>query len=265
MIITDKHNCRVQTIKKAPQAHTAPKSTFYADFKVCLALEGTARWEIGDKTYCVQPGDIFLLSPGQQRHFTDFGEAGFQLCAFVLTRSAFTAPHHFLFFLGRTRKQEYLIREARLSALLKEAYEAWITDAPFRYEMLSVKLTEFFIKAREGCPPDGTVLHEDLQMLRLLRYIDENISAGLRLRDVAELAGMSQSTFSRHFAKWNGLSFQHYLLEKKLQRAILLLQTTDLKIIDIATESGFDSLSGFYDAFQKKTGTTPRKFLEYDI
>ena len=49
-------------------------------------------------------------------------------------------------------------------------------------------------------------------------------------------------------------------MEKKTKHAIKLMNTTNLKVIDIALESGFDSISGFYDAFKKITGTTPKNF-----
>ena len=68
-----------------------------------------------------------------------------------------------------------------------------------------------------------------------------------------------------NFAEINGISFKQYVVEKRLQRAILLLKTTNRKMIDIAMDCGFDSISGFYSAFRKKTGTTPNKFFELDV
>lgn len=266
MIIVNKNNCSVQTMQKGPGSDAAPKNTFYADFKVCLALEGEAVWEIEDQTLRIQPGDIIFLSIGQKRRFTSFGKNGFKLCAFVLTRNAFSKPHHFMFFLNRVKKQANVIKSSALSALLKEAYDEWQAESPFRYELASAKLTEFFIKAeKEANDPFGPVTQNDLEMLKIMDHIDANISNQISLRSVAKKAGMSDSTFSRHFSEWNGVSFKQYVIEKKIQRAILLLQTTDLKMIDIALESGFDSISGFYDAFKKKTGTTPSNFSEYKI
>ena len=264
MILVNKNNFSVHTIHKPPGASAAPKNTFYADLRICLALDGDAVWEIEDRTYRIQPGDIVLLNIGQKRHFTAFGKNGFRLCAFKLTRNAFTGPHHFLFFLNRVKRKENLIRRGALSALLQEVYDEWQKGTPFKYELASAKLTEFFIKS-EANVPFVPVKQSDLEMLEVMRHIDENISGPISLRSVATMVGMSESTFSRHFSQWNGVSFKQYVVEKKIQHAILLLQTTNLKMIDIALESGFDSVSGFYDAFQKKTGTTPRKFSEYEV
>ena len=214
----------------------------------------------------IGPGDIIFLNIGQRRHFTSFGKNGFKLCYFTLTRNAFSEPHHFMFFLERVKNQENLIKSCPLSLLLKEIYDDWQVKAPFQYALASAKLTEFFIKAeRAENYSFAPVSQKDFQMLELMDYIDSNIAKGISLSAVAKKAGMTESSFSRRFSTINGISFKKYVVEKKIQRAIWLLQTTNQKIIDIALDSGFDSISGFYDAFKKQTGTTPSKFTEYEI
>lgn len=266
MIIVNKNNFSVRTVQKNHGSAAAPKNTFYADFKVCLALAGEAVWEIEDRSYSIQPGDIVFLNIGQERHFTSFGKNGFKLCAFTLTRNAFSEFHHFLFFLEQVKKQKNVIKSSALSHLLEEVYDEWKTESPFRYALASAKLTEFFIKAERATNYSfSPATQGDLEMLKIMDHIDANITNGISLRSVAKKAGMSESALSRHFSATNGISFKQYVIEKKIQRAILLLQTTDLKMIDVALESGFDSISGFYDAFKRKTGTTPSKFSEFDI
>lgn len=266
MILVNKGNFLVHTIMKNHDSVSKPKSTFYADFKVCLALEGDAVWEIEERSHHIRPGDIVLLDLGQKRHFTFFGEAGFKLCAFTLRRDAFQGQHHFLFFREQIKRQGNLLRNEALAELLKEAYEEWVSGRSLRYELISAKLTEFFIKA-ERCT--GYTLRpmpeEQGRMLEILDYIDANITGGIRLETVAQKFGFTEWDLSRRFSAANGISFKQYVVEKKLQRAIHLLQTTDGKMIDIALDSGFDSVSGFYSAFRKKTGTTPGKFCEFDV
>lgn len=266
MIVVNKNNFSVQTIQKQHGSASAPKNAFYADYKICLALEGEAVWEIGEQTHWIQAGDIVLLKIGQQRHFTRFGNNGFKLCAFVLTRNAFSGIHHFMFFTECIKKRENVIKNSVLSSVLKEIYEEWQTESPFRYELASAKLTEFFIKAERAMNhsfAEATQGH--YEMMELMDYIDSHISNGISLSAAAKKAGMSESSFSRRFSALNGISFKQYIIEKKIQRAISLLQTTNQKVIDIASESGFDSISGFYDAFKRQTGTTPNKFTESEI
>lgn len=266
MILVNKGNFSVRTITKSQDSISAPKNTFYADFKVCLALEGEAVWEIEDRSYRIQPGDIVFLNMGQKRHFTSFGKNGFKLCAFTLSRNAFSGQHHFMFFLERIKKQGNLLRNHMLSPLLEEIYGEWKAKSQLRYELASVKLTELFIKAErlEGYTSQP-IAENHRRMLEIMDYIDANIANDISLQAVAKKAGLTESALSRQFSSINGISFKQYVVEKKIQRAIHLLQTTNRKMIDIALDSGFDSVSGFYSAFSKKTGTTPSKFYEVDV
>ena len=266
MIVVNKNNFSVHTIQKLHNSASAPKSTFHTDYKICLVLEGSAVWEIDEQSHLIQTGDIVFLKIGQKRHFTSFGKNGLKLCSFVLTRSAFSGIHHFMFFTECIKKQENVIKNSCLSSVLKEIYEEWNTEFPFRYELASAKLTEFFIKAEKSVNhPYTAATQEQYEMLELMDYIDSNITTGISLSAAAKKAGMTESSFSRRFSAVNGISFKKYVVEKKIQRAIWLLQTTNQKVIDIALDSGFDSISGFYDAFKKQTGTTPNKFSEFDI
>ena len=269
MIILNKNNFSVQTMQKRHDSASAPKSTFYADFKVCLALEGEAVWKRQKSSggfSSATAADIIFLNIGQKRHFTAFGEQGFRLCVFTLKRNAFQNMHHFLFLLDRVKHQKNVIQQSALAPLLKEIYDERAADTPFSYELASAKLTEFFIKAERlwgyTAPSFGKT---DRQMLELMDYIDANITNEISLAAVAKKAGMTESAFSRRFSAINGISFKQYVVERKIERAIFLLRNTNRKMSDIALDSGFDSISGFYSAFQKKTGTTPGKFSESNI
>lgn len=263
MIQTDSLNFSARLMQKQKNDPAAPKDTFYARFRICLALEGEAVWEIEDRTYSIRKGDIVFLNIGQRRRFTAFGEEGFRLAIFTLGRNSFAALHHFAFFLDRVKSGRNVFPSSPLAPLLQEAYEEWEGERPFRYELISAKLTEFFIKAEREEGFSVSLKKADLGLLLRMEEIDGYITEGLGLQAIACKLGMSESGFSRRFAAVNGVSFKQYSIEKKLDRAILLLKTTDLKMIDVAMECGFDSVSGFYDAFKKKTGTTPSKFSDH--
>lgn len=266
MVIVNKSNFSVHTLQKLHGSVAAPKNKYYADFKICFALEGEAVWEIDERPHRIRSGDIVFLKIGQKRHFTSFGKQGFKLGYFTLTRNAFSGLHHFVFFLECIKRKENVIKDSPLFPLLKEIYEDWRSESPYRYELASAKLTEFFIKAeRRANDTFLPITQSHYEMPEIMDYIDENITSGINLSAASRKAGMTESSFSRRFSTVNGISFKKYVVEKKIQRAIFLLQTTNRKMIDIALDSGFDSVSGFYDAFKKQTGVTPSKFMEYEV
>ncbi|MBR7165204.1 MAG: helix-turn-helix domain-containing protein [Clostridia bacterium] len=266
MVLVNQDNFSLRIMVKSQDSVSASKNTSYNNFRICFALEGEAVWEIEDRSYEVREGDVVFLNMGQKRQFTSFGKNGFKLCILNMNRNAFSGQHHFLFFLEQIKKRGNVIRNRELFLLLKEIFEEWETESSFRYELASSKLTEFFLKLErcEGYSIQG-LTENHRRILEIMDDIDANIANGITLSSVAKKAGLTESTLSRQFSKINGVSFKRYVVEKKIQRAIHLLHTTNRTIVDIASESGFDSISGFYSAFRKKTGTTPSKFDEYDV
>jgi AraC-like DNA-binding protein len=63
--------------------------------------------------------------------------------------------------------------------------------------------------------------------------------------------------FSRTFHEVVGTSFRDKQAEVRLRRAKELLATTQSKVLEVALESGYQSLSLFNLMFKKHTGVTP--------
>lgn len=265
MIGLNKNNFSAISVQKGHHSISAPKSS-YDDFRVCLVLEGSALWEIEDRGYEIGSGDVILLNFRQKRRFISFGERGLHLCALCFGRDAFLGLHHFAFFVECVKSGRYVIRNTPSSGILSEIYTEMQGNDPLRYELASAKLTEFFIKLERelgySAPSHAGI---DREMLDVLDYIDTHITSRITLSHLAVKTGLTESSFSRRFSALNGISFKQYVTAKRIARAIMLLQTTRMKTVDIALECGFDSVSGFYDAFKKQTGTTPSRFSEFEI
>ena len=262
MILVNKENFYIATMRKIHGSPVSPKHTVYGDFRICVVLEGMAVWEIDDCLWEIEQGDIILLSGGQKRQFTNFGEGGFHLCVFSLKRDVFANLQHFIFFLECIKKREYVLKQSPFIWILQEAFEVMESQSPLCYELVSAKLTEFFIKLEKERYYDYRA-HEkiDREMLDILDYIDIHLEGDITLHTLASKIGLTESAFSRRFSKLNGVSFKQYVIAKRIDRATMLLQTTDWKMTDIAQACGFESVSGFYDAFRRKTGTTPNQYL----
>ncbi|MEB3357062.1 MAG: AraC family transcriptional regulator [Synechococcales bacterium] len=96
------------------------------------------------------------------------------------------------------------------------------------------------------------------KLLQVTRYIDNALDQDIKLADLAQLAGMSQSHFSRLFKQSMGLPPYQYLLQRRVERAKHLLKNTDQSLVEIALACGFDSHSHFSKQFRQITGTTPK-------
>ena len=94
-----------------------------------------------------------------------------------------------------------------------------------------------------------------------LDYINENFHrSNLKIAEIATVVGISPYYFSRLFRQSTGLSPHEYLTQRRLEVAKQLLRKTDLPIVEISAEVGFNSQSHFITLFRKQVGTTPLKY-----
>lgn len=74
---------------------------------------------------------------------------------------------------------------------------------------------------------------------------------------LARVSGVSDAHFSRSFKDAFGIPPHRYLLTRRIERAKALLRDTDQPIIDIAFQTGWQSLGTFGRVFRDITGESP--------
>lgn len=85
------------------------------------------------------------------------------------------------------------------------------------------------------------------------RYFDQEIS----IKVMADIAEVSESSFSRKFKMTTGKSPYQYLVERRISEAKRLLRHTDQSIAEISLSVGYSNQAHFSTAFRKMTGVTP--------
>jgi transcriptional regulator GlxA family with amidase domain len=95
---------------------------------------------------------------------------------------------------------------------------------------------------------------------RLLRAKDRMDAASHEewpVQRLAKVSGVSAAHFARSFKDAFGVPPHRYLLTRRIERAKALLRDTDLPIIDIAFQTGWNSLGTFGRIFRDITGESP--------
>ena len=100
----------------------------------------------------------------------------------------------------------------------------------------------------------------DERMKQVLRYIHEHIADRIDVEDLANLASITKTYFIRLFKQEFGLSPVLYINLKKVERAQLLLYTTDCSVKEVAYKLGFSDHSYFIRLFHKVAGITPQEY-----
>ncbi len=92
---------------------------------------------------------------------------------------------------------------------------------------------------------------------RVLKYIETNLDKNITCESMAEMVSMNSSYFSRLFKSEVGINFSDYLIGKRVEKATLLLEKSELTIEEITKAVGLEQPSYFYRLYKKVTGKTP--------
>ncbi|NPD92911.1 AraC family transcriptional regulator [Xylanibacter muris] len=103
---------------------------------------------------------------------------------------------------------------------------------------------------------------QDCRIRQSLAYIRKNLNQAISLDILADMACMSKDHFIRMFRSKTGKTPKTYIIKQKMERAELLLVTTDNPIKNVAMQVGYDDCSHFNKTFKAFSGMTPTEYRE---
>jgi AraC-like DNA-binding protein/quercetin dioxygenase-like cupin family protein len=95
-------------------------------------------------------------------------------------------------------------------------------------------------------------------------YINKNFQNKIMINDLADLIGMTNSSFCHFFKKRTSKSFVDYLNEVRIGHAAVQLTETTKTISEVCYNCGFNNVSNFNRIFRTKKGLTPSEFRKYN-
>lgn len=95
------------------------------------------------------------------------------------------------------------------------------------------------------------------RLLRARDHMDAAPHEAWPVSRLAKVSGASQAHFARSFRDAFGIPPHRYLLTRRVERAVALLRDTDLPVIDIALQTGWNSIGTFGRIFRDVTGESP--------
>lgn len=96
---------------------------------------------------------------------------------------------------------------------------------------------------------------------KALAYISANLTEDFNEADLAQVAGMTASAFSRGFRRHTGMGVVEYINRHRINLACqLLMNDPDKSVTDICYAVGFNNLSNFNRQFLRRKGMPPSRF-----
>jgi len=97
-------------------------------------------------------------------------------------------------------------------------------------------------------------------ILHAIQFINQNLFRPLSLTIVAEHIGISSSYLSSLFFRETGGQFSEYVTQRRMEKAMELLRTSDYKVYEVSEMVGIQSYRYFSRLFKEYTGQAPRDF-----
>lgn len=101
-----------------------------------------------------------------------------------------------------------------------------------------------------------------LLVRKVITRIDYDLTADLSLKVQAAYLNVNPSYLSTLFKKETGLTLTEYINRKRIEHALLLLNSTDMQIQMIAQYCGITDVNYFTKTFKKIVGKTPKEYRE---
>lgn len=127
-------------------------------------------------------------------------------------------------------------------------------------EELMEELTGWMIGFHEKLDSEFDDYKNKSRMEEALAYIREHYDKDLNMAVVSNHVSMNYSLFSYAFKQYTGKNFVNYLKELRMNEAKRLLAETDMRVIEISQQVGYENEKHFMKTFKKECGVSPTEY-----
>lgn len=241
-------------------------------------LEGSAEMTCGSEKYTAGKGDMVLFHPKAVHSIASPGGsyAKYAVIKLDISRMSLTtsyAPKLRSIFRSAEKKGMSIYfpaseasefdAERIFSNCVSEMYQqSYGFDLMIRTDLYRLLLGIIRCWQAHGFSVDSEAYTEDARydIYNITEYIDEKLSGGVQVSEIAERCGMSYSYFAKKFLSVYGKTCKEYIEEMRIIKAEEFLVFTDFDLNRISQETGFSDCSHLIKSFKKLRGTTPKQF-----
>lgn len=227
---------------------------------VLLNVRTHGEFHIGNPTFQVAPGTVFIISPGTPYAYTNpSGDYMDDWLHFTLQQEALL-PESFPVInvpipTGSGDVFTTLIRQLLWEfSYTPEPYAPKNIDALFGIIMNHLHSALTYADA----PLPTTPYADKLRAIRL--DIQNDLKNTPDIHTCAQMLGISESYFQHIYSEFFGTSYQQDVIYFRIEHAKNTLLTTNLPVEQIAEICGYNNPVHFYRQFKKVTGITPATF-----
>ncbi len=240
----------------AAKGKTITKTRKTTMFEIELPTEDGGISYISDEASPIRTDIMICSKPGQLRHSRvpfKCWYVHFMLAEGILREMLMQLP----FFIPVRQRERYAALFQRMSGY----FESGLAEDQLMVQSLLLELIyTLYQEGQRQLHPVAVRQNNDAIVSRVIRYVQENLTADLSLTAMADLAKLSPIHFHNCFKASTGRTLRQYVEEQRIKKASNLLVTTDWTLTEISSVCGFSSQSYFSSAFKRRMGVTPREY-----
>lgn len=245
----------------------------HRSIEICRIIQGTGKHIVGETQYDFIKGDIFIINSNETHLVYDEQDAVVQVVLFepefLWLGSGYSFDYYRSFWAAGKYYDSKLDASHKIyedmANLLTKIETEFISERDGYTVLIKLYFLEMAILLQRQIDTEKYQAHcrkiKDYNYLKeVFDYIDEHYSNKLKLKELANVANMSVTSFSSLFKYMTGISPMAYLIRTRVLNAAWLLKDTNMKVLDVAIECGFLSMAHFIDCFKKNTGQAPNAY-----
>ncbi len=243
-------------------------------FEITLVESGCGIYTVGNKEYEMEPGSIFIFASNEHHCITNVGKDGLEIInlhfepKYLWGNSIDSLSEESInicFTHNKDFKNKINPDYAHTIALMFLNIKTELENKKPEYQLtvksylnlILVNLIRNFDYAEKNKPLSRDRLHS---IRKGIKYIDNNFCNEISLTELGDFVGVSPNYFSTLFHNISGITLWDYINSKRIDKAIYLLHTENINILDIAIECGFNNTANFNKVFKRITGMTPSMY-----
>lgn len=238
--------------------------------------EGRLECQVGDDCLYIAPGDIVIFRtdpnvrelryPNSHYHATalviHLDEAS-EILSDHLNRAGFTIEFLQEKYLPDGRYYNVLKSNSLLAQVFDNIYTAPQSVLQTYYGLKTLEsllLLASDVPVIDECPPNKVAKTQADMVKQVHSYVMSHPAERYTINDLAKEFSISPTQLKNYFQVIYGMPIQKFMREQKMKAAAKLLETTGMKVAEVASHFGYSNMSKFAAAFESVIGESPKQY-----
>lgn len=245
-------------------------------YELYYSISGGKQFLIDNRFYSIAPGDLFLINQYESHKLTQIDNSVHErivLSIYPDYVKRISTPDTDLDYcfsnrdshfqhkisLDKAQQRRFLYYISKMTSAKGYAHDI-VEQAAFMELMVMINA----LSDANAAANDVSDYKYNQQVNDILAYINQNISLGITVEQLAENFFLSESYICRIFKQATGTTINKYITARRISIAKAHLSEGD-SVGDAFEKSGFGDYSSFFKAFTKAVGMSPKKYANLSV